>query len=145
MEQKHDPIQRLVSEAIQNGTTLTVTDLRRLRNLSEQKVKTFKISFWVAIAILNLLIWVPFPFKIPLIVLILTGILCVGFAFSAPIVVIRKHQRCLESLKLAPQGPKRRSANNAGQAYIDRVRTEGRSFIQAEVDILEGSKYSPVA
>jgi hypothetical protein len=141
MGKKINPIHQLVIDAINNSTTLTVADLRQLRNLSEQKVKTFKISFWVAIAIINLMIWAPLPFRLPGMVMVAIGVLCAGFAFSMPIVVIRKHQQCLELLKLAPQGPKRRSASDAGQTYIDRVKSEGRSFIQAEFDILEGSRY----
>jgi hypothetical protein len=141
MGKKINPIHQLVADAINNGTTLSVEDLKKLRNLSEQKVKTFKISFWVAIAIINLMIWVPLPFRIPGTVLIAIGVICAGFAFSVPIVVIRKHQQCLELLKLASQGPKRRSTSDAGQKYIDRVKGEGRSFIQAEFDLLEGSRY----
>lgn len=142
MEQKPNQIHRLVEAGIENGTSLTVAELRELRNLSERKVKTFKISFWIAIALLNLLIWVPFPFLIPLSVKVSIGVFCLGYALSVPIVMIRKHQQCLESLKLVSQGPKRRSAADAGQHYIDRVRAEGRSFIQAEFDLLAGSKYS---
>jgi len=142
MEMKPNQIHRLVEAGIENGTSLSVAELRKLRNLSEQKVKTFKTSFWIAVVLLNLLIWVPFPFEIPLSVKVSIGILCLCYALSVPIVMIRKHQQRLESLKLAPQGPKRRSAADAGQHYIDRVRTEGRSFIQAEFDLLAGSKYS---
>jgi len=142
MERKPNPIHRMVEDGINNGTAPTVADLRDLRHRSEQKVKTFKISFWVAIAIINLMIWVPLPFKIPFAVLFGIGLLCVGFAFSVPIIMIRRHQQCLESLKLVSQGPKRRSASDAGQKYIDRVKEEGRSFIQAELDLLEGSKHT---
>jgi hypothetical protein len=142
MEQQLNPIHKFIEERIVIGSPPTVAELRGRRTQSEQKIKTFKISFWVAVAIINLMIWVPFPFKIPTLVMIIVGILCVGFAFSAPIIVIRKHAQCLESLKIVSQGPKRRSANVAGQKYIDLVKAEGRSFIQAEVDILAGSKYS---
>jgi hypothetical protein len=138
---KINPIHQLVRDSIHNNTTLSVIDLRKLRSLSEQKVKTFKISFWVAIAIINLMIWVPLPFRIPGALLITIGVVCAGYAFSVPIVMIRKHQQSLELLKLVSQGPKRRSASDAGQKYIDRVKQEGRSFIQAEVDLLEGSRY----
>lgn len=134
-------IHQLIQTAIDNGTTPDVDELRRLRRQSEKQVKTFKTSFWVAIAIINIMIWVPFPFRIPLPLMVVVGLGCAGFAFSAPILVIRKHQRCLEALKIVGQGPKRRSASDTGQKYIDRVKQEGRSFIQAEVELLEGSRY----
>ena len=142
MEQKSNQIHRLVEAGIENGTSLTVAELRELRNLSERKVKTFKVSFWIAIAILNLLVWIPIPLEIPLPIKIGSGILCLAYALSFPIIMIRKHQQCLESLKPVSQGPKRRSADDAGQHYIDLVRAEGRSFIQAEIDLLAGSKHA---
>lgn len=142
MEQKSNQIHRRVAAGIEKGSSLTIAEIRMLRNLSERKVKTFKVSFWIAIAILNLLVWVPFPLEIPLPVKVSIGVLCLGYALSFPIVMIRKHQQYLESLKLVSQGPKRRRADDASQHYIDLVRGEGRSFIQAEVDLLAGSKHA---
>lgn len=140
MSKQTSPIHQRLAGAIDQGSPPTVADLKQLRRHSEQQVKAFKISIWVAIGIINLLIWVPLPFNLPPGVLIVTGVLCVGYVFSIPIVMIRRHLRCLEALKLASRGPKRRLASSAGQRYLDQVKDQGRTFVQAELELLEDNR-----
>lgn len=140
MSKQTSPIHQRLAEAIDQTSPPTVADLKQLRRHSEQQVKTFKISIWVAIAIINLLIWAPLPFSLPAGVLIALGAGCIGYVFSVPIFMIRRHLRCLEALKLAARGPKRRLAGPSGQQYIDQVKDQGRSFVQAELELLEETR-----
>lgn len=128
----------LVKNAIDTGTALTGRDLWTLRDRNRTAVKAYKLSFWVAIGILNLVLWVPLP--LPRALLVAVGIASVAFAFIVPVVGIRKHQRKLELLEEVSPGPKKRRASGPGQAYIEKVRKEGRAFIKGEAEVLEESR-----
>lgn len=58
-----------------------------------------------------------------------------------PILGLRRHQANLELLKVAGETPKKKTTDEAGRAYIDQVKKQGRPFINAEFKALEGSKW----
>ena len=135
MGKKATAIHRSVLQAVDRGTALTGKEIYQFRTRSTEAITSYKIAFWVAIGIFNLIIWVPMP--IDRSILIAFGVLTVAFAFIAPIMGIRNHQKRLDLLRDAPSAPKKKGANEAGRRYMEQVRSEGRPFVKAEVEILE--------
>ena len=132
------PIHQTVAEAMDSGTPLTVKDLRELRNRSQKAITNFKGFFWVGVVVLNLVLWVPMPFDKTLVVGAAAVIMVV--AFVVPIIGLRKHNKALALLEASLVAPKPRNASEAGKAYIEQVRKEGRSFVVAEYEVIEGSR-----
>ena len=137
---KTNPIHVAVNNAISTGTALTAGDIRNLREKSAQSIKAYKACFWVAIIIFNLAIWVPLP--ISKVLLIVLAVLSLAIALIVPILGIRKHQKILELLEDSSSGPKKSGAGGARRDYIEQVRKEGRNFVKAEMEALEGSRDS---
>lgn len=135
MKAQLSPVHRAVEAAIENGGVLTLTEIRQLREKSERILTFSKGSVWAGIAVLNLVLWVELPF--PTVVSIALGALALLYTFSVPIILIREHQPYLPLLERVSPGPKKRRVNEAGQRYMEQVKEQGRSFIVAEVDVLE--------
>lgn len=140
MVQANTPIHQLVYQSISTGTALSAGDIRSLREKNEKAIKLYKLAFWVAIAIFNVLIFVPLPLSTS--VLIPLAVVALACAFIVPIYGIRKHQKRLNILEDTSPGPKKSRASEEGRAYIASVRQEGRAFVKAEVEALETSRKS---
>lgn len=138
-----NPIHVAVNDAISSGTALTARDIGSLRKKSAQSIKAYKMLFWAAIVIFNLLIWVPLPISTSL--LIALAVLSLATALVGPILGIRKHLRILDLLEESSSGPRKNRVDVSGKAYIEQVRKEGRNFIKAEMEALEGGRDSAVA
>jgi len=132
------PVHKIVADAVDNGTPLTVKDLRELRARSEKAITGVKGFFWGGVIILNLVLWVPLPFDKTLMIGVAAAIM--ALAFIIPILGLRKHQKMLALLEASLVAPKPKNASEAGKLYIEKVRKEGRSFVVAEYEVLEGSK-----
>lgn len=138
MKKKKTAVHHRIENALAGGTAPSAGELRRLRESNAVAVKAYKLSFWVAIGILNVALWVPLTLPRPL--LVGAGLIAFVYAFSVPIVAIRKRQRNLEALEEVSPGPKKRRASENGQRYIETVRKEGRAFTRAEFEILDTSR-----
>ncbi len=138
MAQKTDPIKQLVMDALDGGYALSGEKIQQLREKSTREITTLKTVFWVALGLFNLMVWDPFnvPLSASLRWGVAFGALVVAIVF--PIIGIRRHRARLFQLEDSTQGPKRRKANDAGRQYIDRVKKQGRYFIRAEFELLEG-------
>jgi len=133
-------IHSLVREALTAGRALTIRQIRAERDRSRKAIRQGKVIFWVAIALLNLMVWVKIP--IPLLLRVGIGLLALMAALIAPIIWSKQHHLNLLLLEQAAEGPKRRKASPAAKKYIDQVREQDRPFIRAEVEILEADKYA---
>jgi len=142
MSKKANPIRQVVAEAIKNGRALSVKEIRTLRAQSAKASMIFKSIFWIGIVVFNLALWVPLPFVINQ--TLLYGIACVALlvALAIPLPKLRKHQVNLELLKVNKQPLKKKTANEAGRVYIDQVKQQNRPFINAEFELLDGSKWA---
>ncbi len=136
------PLHNTIAEAIDNGTSLTVKDLREMRAASRKAITGYKGFFWAGIAVLNAILWIPMPFDKAL--LISLAVVLMAAAIIVPILGLRKHQKILALLEASTSAPKPKNASEAGKAYIERVRKEGRSFVIAEFEVLEGSRTGEV-
>lgn len=58
-----------------------------------------------------------------------------------PILGLRKHQVNLELLKVTKEIPKKKTASEAGRVYIDQIKKQDRPFVNAEFEVLQGSKW----
>jgi hypothetical protein len=126
-----------VREALQAQVPLPLEEIIALRKKSRQAIRLFKATFWVAIIIFNLVLWVPLPFALSTAALVTICAICLLVAFVPPILGIREHQRRLDLLQESSAGPKRGLVGSAGRSYLDQVKEEGRLLIKAEVEILE--------
>lgn len=135
MANRTSPIHQAVANAVARDTALTLRDIRLLREKSERLLLFFKGNIWAAIAVLNLVVWVDLPLSTAQAFLV--GVLAVVYAFTFPIIMIRRHQRYLPLLEKVSTGPKKRRLDAAGQRYVEAVKEQGRSFIVAEVEMLE--------
>ena len=142
MRSKTNPIEQLVKDAINKGTPLTVKEIKALRAESQKASTLFKSIFWGGIVIFNLTLWVPLPIQINQTLLYVVSFVVLIVALAVPLPKIRKHQTCLELLKVNKQGLKKKTASEAGRAYIDQVKKQDRPFINAEFELLDGSKWS---
>ena len=142
MRRKINPIEQLVKDAINNGKPLTVKEIKVLREESKKASTIFKSVFWVGIVIFNLALWVPLPIQINQTLLYLVAFIALVVALVVPLPRIRKHQTCLELLKVNKQGLKKKTASEAGRVYIAQVKQQDRPFIKAEFELLDGSKWT---
>lgn len=141
MSRKINPVEQIVNDAIQKGVPLTVQEIRALREESRKASTLFKSIFWVGIVIFNLALWVPLPFQVNQELLYLIAFVALVVAIAVPLPGLRKHQVSLDLLKVNKQALKKKTANEAGRVYIDKVKQQDRPFIQAEFVLLDGSKW----
>jgi hypothetical protein len=141
MSNKINPVQQIVKEAIDKGVALQAQEIRALRARSEQASTIFKSVFWVGIVIFNLALWVPLPFQINQSALYVIAFMALVIGLVVPIFGLRKHQVSLELLKVTKETPKKKTASEAGRVYVDQVKKQGRPFVNAEFEALEGSKW----
>jgi hypothetical protein len=142
MFSKVNPIEQLIKDAINNGKPLTVKEIKALRAESQKASTIFKGIFWAGIVIFNLALWVPLPIQINQTFLYLIAFIALVVALAVPLPGLRKHQTSLELLKVSKQGLKKKTANEAGRVYIDQVKQQDRPFINAEFELLDGSKWT---
>ncbi len=142
MSNKINPILEITQAAIDAGKPLEVKKIRQLRAVSKQAVMIFKSVFWVGIVIFNLLLWAPLPIAVPKTVLYAIAFIVLAIAIIVPILGLRKHQMNLELLKVNKQTMKRKTVNETGRVYMDKVKWQDRPFINAEFELLDGSKWS---
>lgn len=141
MSRRANPVLQVVTAAINKGQALEARDIRELRAVSKKAVMQYKSVFWVGIALFNLALWVPLPVEINQTLRYVIAFVSLPVAIVVPIVGLKKHQLYLEMLKVTREVPKRKTANDAGRAYIDQVRKQDRPFVAAELAALEGSRW----
>ena len=141
MGDKINPIHLIVKEAVDKGRALEAKDIRALRSTSQKASTMFKTVFWAGIVIFNLALWAPLPIQINRIVLYVIAFAALVVALVVPILGLRKHQVNLELLKISKEFLKKKTASEAGRVYIDQVKKQGRPFINAEFEVLQGSKW----
>jgi hypothetical protein len=142
MSRKVNPIHQLVQEAITNGKALSVKEIRALRTESQKASTLFKGIFWGGIIVFNLALWVPLPFAVNSTILYTVAFVALVIALAVPIPGLRKHQANLELLTVNKQPLKKKTASETGRVYIDQVKQQERPFINAEFELLEGSKWA---
>jgi hypothetical protein len=142
MRSKTNLIKQLVKDAINNGKPLTVKEIKTLRAESQKASTIFKSIFWGGIVIFNLALWMPLPIQINQTLLYLIAFIALVVALAVPLPGLRKHQMSLELLKVNKQGLKRKTASEAGRVYIEKVKQQDRPFINAEFELLDGSKWA---
>ncbi len=140
MSFKFNSIHRTVQDALSQGRALSRKEILGLREKNRRAITAYKATFWAAIIVFNVLVWVPLPFELNLIARLAIGATCLVVAFIPPIFGIKQHQRRLERLRDSPRGPKKGKAGAEGKTYIENVRKENRTFIIAEVEVLEGQE-----
>ncbi len=138
MAQKNHPIKQMVLDAIAGGYAVNRERIQQLRDKSNREISLLKRVFWVALGLFNLMVWYPFSMPIAETLRWTVGIGALLIAIVFPIVGIRRHRGCLAQLEECTQGPKRRKADDLGRQYMDRVKKQGRFFVRAEFQILEG-------
>ncbi len=145
MSDQVNPIKQIVQQAIDQGTALEAKDVRALRARSKKAILLFKSVFWGGIVIFNLALWGPLPVEINRSLLYLFALVALVVAIVVPIIGLKKHQMNLELLRVASQHPKKKTASDKGRVYIDQVRQQDRPFVNAEFELLEGSKWRNAA
>jgi hypothetical protein len=142
MSGRSNPITAIVGEAIHAGKPLEVAKIKQLRAESKRAVTIFKSIFWVGIVIFNLLLWAPLPIVVAKTVLYTIAFIVLAIALVVPIIGLRKHQMNLELLKVNKDTLKRKTVNETGRVYMDKVKSRDRPLINAEFELLNGSKWS---
>jgi len=142
MRSKANPIEQLVKEAVNKGKALTVKEIKVLRAKNQKSSTIFKSVFWIGIVTFNLALWVPLPIQVNPTLLYLIAFVALVVALAVPLPRIRKHQLSLELLKVNKQVLKKKTASEAGRVYIDQVKQQDRPFINAEFELLDGSKWA---
>lgn len=141
MSSKMNPVMQMVKEAIAAGEPVEVRKIRELRAQSKQAVSIMTGIFWIGIVIFNLALWVPLPIAVSKTVLYAVAAIALIVAIVVPIMGLRKHKMILELLKVNKEPLKKKMANEAGRVYIDKVKKLDRPFINAEYELLYGSKW----
>ena len=142
MSKRSNPITAIVGEAIQAGKPLEVAKIKQLRAESKRAVTIFKSIFWVGIVLFNLLLWAPLPIVVAKTVLYTIAFIVLAIALAVPIIGLRKHQMNLELLKVNKDTLKKKTVNGTGRVYLDKVKIQDRPLINAEFELLNGSKWS---
>ena len=142
MSGRINPILQMTREAIEAGKPLEVRKIRQLRAESKQAATIFKAVFWVGIVLFNLVLWAPMPIALSKTVLYTVAFIVLVIALVVPILGLRKHQMNIELLKVNKQSLKRKTVNEAGRVYMEKVKWQDRPFINAEFELLDGSKWS---
>jgi len=142
MSSKINPVMKVVKDAIEAGEPVEVRKIREMREQSKKMVSILTAVFWGGIVIFNLVLWVPLPFAVDKVVLYPIAGIILLVAVVVPIVGLRKHKMILELLKVNKEPLKKKTANEAGRVYIDKVKKLDRPFINAEYELLYGSKWA---
>jgi len=142
MSGKINPILEMTREAIEAGKPLEVKTIRQLRAENQQASTIYKSVFWAGIVIFNLLLWAPLPIVVAKTVLYTIAFIVLVIALIVPILGLRKHQMNLELLKVNKQPLKRKTVNETGRVYMEKIKWQDRPFINAEFELLDGSKWS---
>ena len=135
---KNNPVHAMVEETLRRGEPMSFAQIKELRDRSRGAIRQSKIVFWVLIALVNLLFWVPRPAGVDVLWLVIPGVLLLLVAVFYPILNIRNQQRLMFYLEACAAGPKKRRASEEGRAYMEKVKSMGRTFINAELEVLEG-------
>lgn len=141
MSRKENPVIALTRAAIEAGEPLEVRKIREMRDASKKAVSVLTAIFWVGIVIFNLAVWVPLPIPVNRVLLYGVAAIVLVVAIIVPILGLRKHKMILELLKVNKESLKKKTANEAGRLYIDKVKHRDRPFINAEYELLYGSKW----
>ena len=141
MNRKINPVKQIVQEAVEKGSPLAASEIRALRAKSRQASAVFKGIFWVGIVIFNLALWVPLPIVVSKMLLYVIAFVSLVIALVVPIFGLRKHQVSLELLKVNKEVLKKKTASEAGRVYIEQVKKQDRPLINAEFELLSGSKW----
>ena len=142
MSSKINPILMITREAIEEGKPLEVRTIRKLRAENKQATVIYKAVFWAGIVIFNLLLWAPLPFAVSKTALYAMAFTVLAIALIVPVLGLRKHQMNLELLKVNKQAFKKKTVNATGRLYMEKVKWQDRPFINAEFELLDGSKWS---
>ena len=142
MSSKDNPVITLTKEAIDAGVPLEVRKIRELRKHSKKVVTIMTGVFWCGIIVFNIALWVPLPVAVSKPVLYGVAVVILLVAVIVPIVGLRKHKMILELLKVNNETLKKKSVNQKGRLYIDKVKQVDRPFINAEYKLLHGSKWA---
>lgn len=140
MSRKSNPVIELTKAAIATGEPLEVRKIRELREQSKKAVTALTAAFWVGIVVFNVALWVPLPTTISRPTLYAVAAVALVVAI-VPIFGLRKHKMILELLKVNKENLKKKTASEAGRVYIDKVKKRDRPFINAEYELLYGSKW----
>ena len=140
MSRKINPVVQLTKEAITAGEPLEVRKIRELREQSKKAVSILTAVFWLGIVVFNIALWVPLPIAIDKTLLNIIALIALVVAI-VPIMSLRKHKMSLELLKVCKENLKKKTADEAGRVYIDKVKKRERPFINAEYELLYGSKW----
>lgn len=141
MRDKDTPIHQRVKSAIDQGKALEAKDIRALRAQSKKAVTLIKGTFWVGIAVFNLLLFVPLSFELNRTFAIVVACLALVTAIVVPLIGLKKHQVNLHLLQVCKDPLNKKSLNAAGRVYIDQVKKQDRPIVQAEFELLEGGKW----
>lgn len=142
MSDTANSILALTAEAIAAGRPLEVTRIRELRAESKQAVTIYKSVFWVGIVIFNLALWAPLPIAVPKTALYAIAFVVLAVSLVVPIRGLKKHQLNLELLKVNKETLKKKTVDAAGRDYLERIKAADRPLINAEYQLLYGSKWS---
>jgi hypothetical protein len=137
-----NPVLAITGEAIAAGKPLAVSRIRELRDASKRSATIYKAVFWIGIVVFNLALWAPLPFTLPKTTLYIIAFSVLAVALVVPIWGLRKHQMNLELLKVNRETLKKKTVNETGRVYMDKVKAQDRPFINAEFELLNGSKWS---
>ena len=144
MSKTSNPVLAITGEAIAAGKPLAISRIRELRAASKRSATIFKSVFWIGIVIFNLALWAPLPFTLPKPTLYIIAFGVLAVALVVPIWGLRKHQMNLELLKVNRETLKKKTVNETGRVYMDKVKAQDRPLINAEFELLNGSKWSDV-
>ena len=142
MSDSRSPLHDTVQNAIDSGLALDAKDIRALRAQSKKAILLYKGVFWVGVALFNVLLFAPLPFEVHRVVLVTLAFICLLIAIVVPIVGLKKHQLNLELLRVCNEPLKKKTVNDAGRVYIERVKQQDRPFVNVEYELLEGSKWA---
>lgn len=142
MGKKDNPVYHVAKVAIESGQPLQVKTIKEMRVKSKQSVMIYKSVFWIGIVVFNIALWVPLPFYAPKMLLYVVAFVSLAVAIVLPIFGLRKHQLSLELLKVNRQNPKKKGVDVQGRVYLDKIKTQDRPLINAEFELLEGSKWA---
>ncbi len=142
MSCKVNSVVQLVQEAIDSGVPVEVRRIRELREQSKKAVSIMTAVLWGGIIIFNVAIWAPLPIAVSKPVLYGFAVLVLLIAVVGPTLVLRKHKMILELLKVNREPLKKKSVDQKGRTYIDKVKQVDRPFINAEYELLYGSKWT---
>ncbi len=141
MSSKENPVIQLTRAAIEAGEPLEVRKIRELRETSKKAVSMLTAVFWAGIIVFNVVLWVPLPVPVSQPILYAVAFVALVAAVIVPILGLRKHKMILELLKVNKEPLKKKTANETGKVYIDKVKKRDRPFINAEYELLYGSKW----